>query len=181
MRKIITVYLLLAGLLMARPIVYDFVAPAGAGGTSYANAGGSGDRTGTVTMAESNVSVLASETLLINGVSGTGTAYFNSYPTFINDGDWFSFDFGSPKVIDEIKWYQQTSTSHGTWKVQGSTDNSSWSDVGTTFTLGSSTTQTITEINGNTADYRYWRLFLVTGPSSNVPYLFEIEFKIGTP
>lgn len=155
--------------------------PSGPASTTYANAYGSGDRTATITITESNPNVLASETVLINGVDNTGAAYFNAYPTFINDGDWFSFSFPASIIIDEITWDQQTSATHGTWKVQGSADHSSWSDVGSSFTLGGSTTQVITALAGNTADYQYWRLYLVAGPSSNVPYLFEARFKNRLP
>lgn len=148
--------------------------------TSYANTGGSGDRTSGITMSKSDSLVMVSETQLIDGVTGSGVAYFGSYPAYINDGSWFAFDFGAPKVVDEAKFYQQNTTAHGTWKIQGSADASTWSDIGSSFTLGGAASQTITEISGNTTAYRHLRFYLITGPSSNGPYLYEIEFKISS-
>jgi len=143
--------------------------------TSYANSGGTGDRTGSITITKSNASCPLSETILLNGTNNSGSSFFGSG---IVDGDWFYFDIGSSKIIDEMKWYQQNTSSHGTWKVQGSADAASWADIGSSFTLGGASTQTITTISGNTTAYRYYRLYLITGPPSNVPYLYEIEFKI---
>ena len=62
-----------------------------------------------------------------------------------------------------------------------SDDAAAWSDIGSSFTLGGAAEQTITAINGNTTAYRHLRFYLITGPSSNVPYLYEIEFKISAP
>lgn len=143
---------------------------------SYANPGGTGDRSSLITLAQASSSVFVNPQLLIDGnTSGTG-AYLNSTP----DGDWIRFDFATSKIIDEAKYYQSSSATHGTWKFQGSADASSWSDVGTSFTLGGSTTQTITELNGNTADYRYWRMIKVSGSTIGA-WTYEIEFQIGTP
>lgn len=154
---------------------------AGGVSTSYANTGGSGDRSGSITITESDSLILISEGQLIDGVTGSGTAFFNGYPAYINDGSWFAFDFGASRLVDEAKFYQQNTTSHGTWKIQGSDDAAAWSDIGSSFTLGGAAEQTITAINGNTTAYRHLRFYLITGPSSNVPYLYEIEFKISAP
>ena len=153
---------------------------AGGVSTSYANTGGSGDRSGSITITESDSLILISEGQLIDGVTGSGTAFFNSYPANINDGAWLAFDFGAARLVDEMKFYQQNTTAHGTWKIQGSADASTWSDIGSSFTLGGAATQTITTINGNTTAYRYIRFYLITGPSSNGPYLYEVEFKISS-
>jgi hypothetical protein len=70
-----------------------------------------------------------------------------------------------------------TADSHGTWKWQGSNDDSSYTDIGSSFTLGGSTTQTQTELNGNVTAYRYYKLLGVSGTCTDTPYLEEIEFK----
>ncbi len=149
---------------------------------SYANSGGSGDRSALITLTQAaylnSRPGMVSPSIMINGVNNAGTAYFNTHQAYMYDGWWLMFDFGTPKLIDEFKWYQQNSSTHGTWKFQGSLDNSTWVDIGTSFTLGGSTTQTVTEISSNILGYRYYRLYLVTGPSSNLSYLYEIEFKI---
>lgn len=165
-------------ILQHRRKAFRFSGPPPPPATSYSNAGGSGDRTGTISITRSMISMPVSESYLIDGITAYGSAYFGSGTS---DGDWFYFNFGSSKIIDEVKWYQQTSHSHGTWKIQGSSDASSWTDIGTSFTLGGSTAHTITEINGNTTAYQYYRFYLITGPVSSFPYLYEIEFKLRSP
>jgi len=151
--------------------------------TSYSNSGGSGDRTGIITIDQapffSGIPGMVNTPVMIDGLIDFGASYFNSYAVgYMYDGWWLSFDFGTNRIIDEMKWYQQTSATHGTWKLQGSIDNLSWFDIGSTFLLGGFTTQTITEISSNTTAYRYYRIYLVTGPSSSIPYIYELEFKI---
>lgn len=146
--------------------------------TSYANSGGSGNRTSIITITQSGSNTPQSSTVnlgfLINGLIDNGNWMSNG----VADGQWIRFDFGSAKVINEAKWYQNTSNTQGTWKFQGSADASTWSDVGSSFTLGGSTVQTITAINGNASSYRYYQLIKVSGSTSAVPYSQEIEFKI---
>lgn len=151
------------------------VSEAGTASQAYTNPGGEGNR------------------LLIT-FSGTGTGNIfsmvdgsitasSSYP-----GGWFwdsglsnqdiTLDFFAARIIDEAKWYQSNSATHGDWKWQGSMDDTSYTDIGTSFTLGGSTTQTQTQLNGNTTAYRFYRLHQVSGSTSNSPFLEEIEFKI---
>lgn len=184
MRLLLAAFILLAFSLSANAglILNPYAFSSGGGaGTSYANAGGSGDRSGSITITESDAAIIANETQLINGVTGSGGAYFNSYPVHINDGAWLAFDFGAARLVDEMKFYQQNGTEHGTWKIQGSADAAAWSDIGSSFTLGGAAEQTITAINANVTAYRHLRLYLITGPSSHFPYLYEIEFKISAP
>lgn len=147
--------------------------------TSYANAGGSGNRTSsipTLTQSGANAPLASTANLsyLINGSVDNANWLANG----VADGQWLRFDFGTSKVIDEIKWYQSTSAAQGTWKFQGSSDGSTWSDVGSSFALGGATTQTVTAISGNTSSYRYYRIIKVSGSTSAAPYSQEIEFKI---
>lgn len=149
--------------------------------TSYANSGGSGNRTSIITVAQSSFAAPSGATSgnLPYFVNGTLDSV-NYLATGVADGQWISFDFGSAKVIDEAKWYQSTSASQGTWKFQGSADASTWSDVGSSFALGGATIQTITALSGNTTAYRHYRLIKVSGATSSVPYTREIEFKISS-
>jgi hypothetical protein len=100
----------------------------------------------------------------------------------IGSGDWLSFDFGAGNlyVIDEVKYYQELTTSHGTWQFQGSLDNSAWTNIGSSFVMGGITVQTITTMSGNSTGYRYYRFLGSSGNQSSVPYVYEFEFKIGT-
>ena len=152
----------------------------GGAGTSYSNTGGTGDRSAIITVTDSGAGPLlasGSSQNLVNGDTAESNTWFNAIDI---SSSWITFDFGvgASKIIDEAKFYQSAANSHGTWKWQGSDDNSAWTDIGSSFTLGGSATQTITELSGNTTGYRYYRLTGVSGTASTSPYITEFEFKI---
>ncbi len=145
---------------------------------SYSNSGGTGQRYHLI-LGRSNVNWGAG--------GGKHVAYLLNTPTnviYFNDnghavsGYYIVFDFGSARIVDEAKWYQDNATSHGVWQWQGSNDDSSYTNIGSTFTLGGSTTQTQTTLNGNTTPYRYYQLLGVSGNVSDSPYTKAIEFQI---
>ena len=176
--KLITAILLclsLATLPVGGVIVVNSFLSAAAVSTSYANTGGTGDRTGIITVTDGVSYGSGNGTKLINGGSGNDCWWLGSTSTAN-----VQFDFGSAKVINEITWKQSGADPHGTWSFQGSADASSWADLGSTFTLGSSGTQTITAPSGNTTSYRYYRIHGVSGSLSSGPWLYEIEFKISS-
>jgi hypothetical protein len=148
----------------------------GGGSTSYANTGGTGNRTTIITVSGTALSGTAS--LLVDG-STTGTGVFIT-GVALNGTQTIIFDFlsGHSAVIDEAKFYQSTTAAQGTWKWQGSNDGSSWTDIGSSFAFGGVLTQTITALSGNTTAYRYYRMVSVSGTSNGVPWSFEFEFKI---
>lgn len=162
----------------------------GGSSTSYANKGGTGNRTaagpdGLI------VTVVSSGSIMPNMESGGSTDSRWVDGTFSNGQGFFSggavtssamvtFDFGSGKsvVIDEAKYYQQDASTQGTWKWQGSNDGSTFTDIGSSFTLGGVATQTIASLSGNTTAYRYYRMIGVSGTSNGNPWVYEMEFKI---
>jgi len=144
--------------------------------TSYLNNGGSGYREPLIIVtSDTPWYPVGNFVELINGSISTGT-YFNSTDAVANK--YIRFEFPASVSIDEVKWYQNTADTHGSWKWQGSDNGSSWSDIGSSFTLGGSTTQTQTQLNGNTASYRYYQLVGVSGNFNTTPHIQEIEFKI---
>jgi len=149
--------------------------------TSYSNSLGSGDRTALITVTAA-VGVLGSGTLnnLVDGVLGNNSSDAIGFATSfaVDSTKWILFNFGRRVRIDEAKFYQQDTTSHGTWKWQGSHDGSEFYDIGSSFTLGGATTQTMTNLSGNTGAYQYLRLLGVSGTASNVPWLQEFDFKV---
>lgn len=151
-------------------------APAAEGGCTpdYANTGGTGDRTAIITFS-AETGTESYDVSLLDGVNNAGTGYLVSEIT----GKWLKFDFGAAKdvLITEAKWYQGDTGTGGTWKWQGSNNDADWTDIGTSFTLGGVATQTQTSLSGNTTEYRYYRLYGVSGTNSQ-PYLYELEFKI---
>ena len=138
--------------------------------TSYANTGGTGNRTAIITVTVTG-GFSGSPSVLVNGDLVTNNIWFSGTTAI-------QFEFTEfKKIIDEAKFYQQLTTSHGTWKWQGSDNGSTWTDIGGTFTLGGVTVQTFTTLGGNTAEYKYYRLLLVSGATSTAPYIYEFEFK----
>lgn len=161
-------------------MMMPFCPRVGAAGCSCSPAYVTGDRTASITVTTTvpEVGNLTSE--MVDGdLAGVGNAVDVSGGTVNAAGLYWRFDFGvaSSVKITEAKWYQDTSATHGTWKWQGSNDASAWTDIGSTFTLGGSTTQTITTLSGNGSGYRYYRLLGVSGTMSGSPSLLEIEFK----
>jgi hypothetical protein len=143
--------------------------------TSYANTGGTGDRTAIISISNSTGCFVGTPQL-VNGNLTETSWYFTSGAA---SGKWIQFDFGDgvAMIIDEIKWYQSGSETHGTWKMQGSNDGATWSDLGSPFTLGGATPSS-THAFTNTAGYRFYKLQGVSGDATNWPWLYEIEFKI---
>lgn len=154
---------------------------------SYSNTGGTGSRQSIITVTSSGLTwnngsdlPVGDITLMVDGVTGVNNLY-----NFISSvsGNWVLFDFGvgALELITEVKWIQSGTQSHGTHRWQGSNNGTDFFNIGNSFTLGGATTQTQTELSGNTTGYRYYRLLGVSGTWSNGPYLYEIEFKIGDP
>jgi hypothetical protein len=153
--------------------------------TSYANTGGTGNRTSIITVTQYPETTIIGGALsyLVNGNTNENVIYWDSLAAV---NRWVKFDFnaGNAYVIDEVKYYQQNTVTHGVYKFQGSNDDSAWDDLGSTFTMGSgangpSTPQVITTMSANTTAYRYYRFLGVSGTNSGSPWIYEFEFKIG--
>jgi hypothetical protein len=145
---------------------------------SYSNAGGTGDRTASITVT-SDLTYTGPISHFVNG-SFAHTVYWDPQTQAVA-GKHITFGFAAPKLITEAKFYQDGNNSHGTWKWQGSNDNANWIDIGTSFVLGVTTTQVQTSLSGNTIGYKYYRLLGVSGNTNadGWPYITEFEFKIG--
>lgn len=149
-------------------------------GYSYSNSGGTGDRTGsiTVTSTAANFSTSVPANLVNGSVvdSVAGSWAFNA----AESGREIKFDFGSARTIRQARWYQGGTGTHGTWKWRGSNDDSSYTDIGSAFTLGGSSVipQIHVELINNTTAYRYYKLVQQSGTTSAAPWLREIEFFI---
>lgn len=149
----------------------------GGSSTSYSNPGGTGARSGIITLSTGGPA---------GGFGFGGTGDINDLiDGTLNDETWFGnnetlkwirFDFGTAKVIDEFKWYQDNATSQGTWSWEGSNDGTSFTTIGASFTLGGAVICTVARTNSTA--YRYYRLIETPGATSNSPFIREIEFKI---
>jgi hypothetical protein len=142
---------------------------------SYANPGGTGNRTSSITVTSSSGMIaVGSISELVNG------AFTNSlfwYGGISNNYITFDFGVGAAKRIDEFKWYQTYVASHGIWVFEGSNDGSSYTTFPGSFDLGSvGPPQTVAVTNTNY--YRYYRLRQTSGGTNTGPYEHEIEFRI---
>lgn len=149
--------------------------------TSYTNLGGSGNRRFINVVPSAGLGSSGDPNYLVGG--GYGNGYFWNTGAS-NTGQTIQFQFTTTQngtqsvIIDEAKWYQNTSTSEGIWQWQGSNDGVSWTNVGSQFTLGGSTTTTITALNGNTTAYGYYQMLGISGSLNSTPYLQGIDFHI---
>jgi hypothetical protein len=113
---------------------------------------------------------------LVDGGIGGANIYFVSNVAVENKA--LTFDFATGKNITSAILVQSTTDSHGTWKWQSSDNNSDWADIGSSFTLGGSTRNLLTQLSGNTTAYRYYRIIGVSGNANSTPYIYEIYFGI---
>ncbi len=156
-----------------------------AGSTSYANSGGTGDRTGSVTVTTSFTWDDGISSNLVDGATGNSNADAVDEPgagsTAITDGGYIQFDFGSGKYIDEVKVIHGSSTTHGVWKFRGSNDGSSFTDLATSLDWNTGGTSQTFTIPAYGQTYRYFR-WEKQGTGTNWPntWLKEFEFKIAS-
>lgn len=141
--------------------------------TSYGNAGGTGNRTSSITTTTNGITAgsgVASN--LLDGTQSNNYWWTNASNT---GAEWIKWDFGSgvTKIINQIRWYQDTRDSHGVWDLEGSNDNSSWTSLHGGFTLRPG----MIEIPNTTA-YRYYRMRAISGSRVSASWNREIEFKI---
>jgi hypothetical protein len=142
----------------------------------YTRAGATGDRRAMITVT-SDYSHGSRMDALVNGTQANDF-FFGTDPVA---GKHILFALDYRYVIDEVRWYQSGADTHGTWRWQGSNDLTAWANIGAPFVLGGSTMQTQTALNGNAADYQYYRLLGVSGNASNIGYVREVEFRISPP
>jgi hypothetical protein len=150
--------------------------------TSYANVGGTGNRMDYVGI-NTNVGFdyvrgPDNEKHFLNGMCRYWVAAFQDASIA---GKYIRFTFEHPVVINEIAFYQEGSTTQGSWRVQGSNNAADWTNIGGTFTLGQPgdyMRQAITAISANTTAYKYYQLLGVAGDGAGFGYACQFEFKI---
>lgn len=149
---------------------------------SYANAGGTGDRTALIFVTAKDLEFPSGagiwDNLIDGGFGGNSTdSLWNSNDSgHIIYFDMRGVDSNAKQVINEFKWYQDTASSVGTYDLHG-WDGNGWTLLKTGFTLGGATpfeTVTVT----NTAGFYVYRLTQTGGTWSSSPWCQEIEFKI---
>ena len=156
-----------------------FVSNVAGAATDYLHAQSAGNRTGTIAVTNTLTTTGAINQLVDGDTTTTTVLRWNN--TEAVAGKHVTFDFGSDVYCDEAKFYVASSPTigHGTWRWEGSNDGLGWDIISADFTLqGSAAGAVIGDLSGNTSNYRYLRLWGVSGSCSNSQWLFEIEFKL---
>lgn len=171
-------------------------AAAGGGGggctPSYSNTGGSGDRTGLVTVKFGpNANLVAGsggvQSWANNAAHASGQSFFNNF-TLDGVTTYVIWAWAAPVYFTEDTFSQQDSTSQGTWKWQycdntngwseGVNDASFWTDAGGTFSMVTSGNTVHSTTSGVSTPHKYWRELGVSGTTSGSPWTYEQTFKI---
>lgn len=133
---------------------------AAAGGTpAYTNPGGTGDRTGIITVTGGTALIdfggtttVANASHLINGNLTEAGVKFSDLTQTDNS---LVFDFATTKIINEFRWLQKGNLTYGKWTLSGANTLPTWVELGTAI-LGGAASQPYAV--GNTVAYRYYRL-----------------------
>lgn len=144
---------------------------------SYSETWSTGNRTASITIASSGITVSGTVNNLVDGAFGNNTTDSIFWSAFTGNGTQrLEFTFPAPVTIDEVKWYQRDAFSQGVVKWQYF-NGITWQDATATFTLGGATTQTQTALNGNGFFSNRWRMLFMSGSFLGTTYDQEIEFK----
>jgi len=161
----------------------DYYHNPGTGATSYANSGGQGNRTASITVTSSQTPHVGTWSNLVNGSSAAdGTNSVDPTTAGSNEtaanGSYIRFDFGSgnKKVISEATITINGSQNWGDWKWQGSDNASSWTDVSSSFTWSGTTH--VSTLNTSGAGYRYYQMVVVASGLWWNNWIGEFDFKI---
>ncbi|OAN50153.1 hypothetical protein A6A04_01715 [Paramagnetospirillum marisnigri] len=158
--------------------------------TSYSATGGSGNRSGVVSITTGggvwNL-YTGSTGQIVNG--NTSTMDYGVLPVQTDPGNAtgkycvFDFGAGAANFLTEIKGYwQYTTPAGGTWIWQGSNDGSTWADLTATTPWGGggSSSTVVYPVTGNHGPWRYVRIYCIDGASVISQWLCEVEFKLGS-
>lgn len=147
----------------------------------YTNAGGQGDRTGSIrVIADAGMVALGTIDNLVDGNETADPTNAVRFALIDMTGKRITFDFGpgASRVIREITWEINSATALWTVKWQGSRDGVSWTDLTADFVLGGSTTD-IHDLSANSNGYRYYSLLGVSGSNPSASFYHEeVKFKI---
>lgn len=144
---------------------------------SYSNSGGRGNRTSAITVSLAGGLTTGGSGTVEDFVDGAfnNTCFFN--PNAQTAGQLVAdFGVGITEIVNGFVWRQQDNSVHGTWVFEGSNDNSVYTQIGSSFTLGGQNDQPYFFVN--TTAYRYYRLRITAGATSNFPFLYEWDFRL---
>ncbi len=160
------------GLWVAKEVILPvFTIPA-----SYSNPDGTGNRTSTIITSEEGAPFkTGSLATLINGTNLTDSWLVEAKATI---GSRMIWQFSTPRIITEAKWFQEYGTVQGVWKWQGSNDGVEWTDLSADFTLGGAALSVMGDLSANTEAFPYYCISGVSGVTRSASYTYEVTFKI---
>lgn len=179
MRAVLRLGLSLRSPFVGAGLMEAVLASVPAGGGSYTNPGGSGDRT---------ASLPVTTTLTGGRTDVVGNAVDGAFGNNVFDGFWaadqasvgleikFNLSSYGTKTIERIKWYQQDANGHGVWQPQYSPNGSTWTNAGSTINLGGATVSEY--IFTSPGAGQWFRLLGVSGNFNSNPWIQEVEFYI---
>ncbi len=135
-----------------------------------------GNRTGSITVTATNIATGGGT---ISGLVDGSLIDNYWWTSATGDGSgYIKFQLPSPWIIDEFIWRQDTTNTHGTWRLEGSNDDATWTQVGVDFTLRPGVNS---PGNPSRTAYSYYRLRHMSNSRSSAPYLKEIIFRADSP
>lgn len=148
---------------------------------AYTNTGGTGDRTGIITVTTDLTISQGTINNLVDGsfsLNSTDSVLFNTQAW---TGKYIRFDFGAPVLITAMRKHGQVGGYNwGTAIFRGSNDGSTWTTYGSAVTIVSDAGPTeYTELSTNTTGYRYYQIEGASGNATVDTWQVEWEFKIG--
>ena len=147
---------------------------------SYSNTGGTGNRSGSITVSTSCAFGVSSGSVaigrLVDGVSANDI-WIKELAAIA--GKYIRFDFGSGQSIDQVRIKGSLDAAIGTWKWQGSNDASAWTDLGSAETKGNTGLYHYFRSlgPGSSSGYRYFQMVGVSG-GCNARWFDEFDFRI---
>lgn len=147
--------------------------------TNYSNVGATGNRNSLITITTNIALNSGVMTNVIDGIQTSGGCIW----TGSQANRFITFDFSNigAVLIDEMRFRQGNTSTHGFWIFQGSNDNVDFTDLGNWLELNGilfGDPKTFNQMRGNRKKYIYYRLLQVSGVTSASPSVYEFEFKI---
>ena len=134
-----------------------------------------GDRTGSWTITSDVNFTNGSAANLINTYSTTQDTYFTASQAAASKH--ITIEIPAAKVINTLRFRQQTSTTHGVWDIETSTNGSTWVTRASNITLGGDPDSVYALTIDQTA-YSFIRLVGVSGTMSNSPWIYDIDISV---
>lgn len=153
--------------------------------TSYANAGGSGNRSGSIAVTSAGTWSVAPSTGLVDGsTSVAGQAVHGA--SVAASGQSMVFDLGASNVVQEVRYYAGTGTAGTNWgqyKWQIAANiGGPYTDISAAFAWmsGSSSWIVMGDCSANSTAGRYLKIQGISGTSTNNSGICEFEFKLSS-